>query len=99
MARLCARPDCSQPAVATLSYDYGARTAWVDELSTEATPNLYDMCAAHADRLRVPVGWERADRRRGAAAAGADGAGGERHAGEPAPPDGPTPGMGMRLAV
>lgn len=91
--------------MATLSYDYEARTAWVDELSTEATPNLYDMCAAHADRLRVPVGWERADRRRGvapgAAATGAtaEGTGGDRHAGEPAPPEEPTPGTGMRLAV
>jgi hypothetical protein len=64
MARLCARPDCADPAVATLSYDYAARTAWIDELSREPVPSRYDLCARHADGLMVPVGWDRSDRRR-----------------------------------
>jgi len=85
MARLCARPDCADPAVASLSYDYTARTAWVDDLSREPVPNLYDLCVRHADGLRVPVGWEWADRRTAAV--------------PPEPPAQPPPGFDIRLAV
>jgi hypothetical protein len=46
-----------------MSYGYTARTAWLDELQPERTPAGYDLCADHADRLRVPQGWELADRR------------------------------------
>jgi hypothetical protein len=63
MARLCARPACSSAASATMTYDYASRTAWVDDLSGEASPGGYDLCPSHADRLGVPQGWTGADRR------------------------------------
>jgi hypothetical protein len=61
--RLCARPGCSAPATASLSYEYGARRAWLDDLDDERNPHTYDLCAEHANRLVVPRGWERDDRR------------------------------------
>jgi len=36
---------------------------WVDDLENEAHPMVHDMCADHADHLRVPRGWECRDRR------------------------------------
>lgn len=63
MARHCSRPGCAAAASATMSYDYAARTAWLDDLAEPAQPHEYDLCPAHADRLAVPEGWERADRR------------------------------------
>ncbi|MGI8758339.1 MAG: DUF3499 family protein [Acidimicrobiales bacterium] len=65
--RLCARPACATGAAATMTYDYGARRAWLDELDADASPAGYDLCADHADRLGVPSGWTRSDRRRPAA--------------------------------
>jgi hypothetical protein len=50
--------------VATLSFDYTTRRAWIDELG-EPDPATHDLCARHADRLRVPQGWTRDDRRPG----------------------------------
>ena len=64
MPRLCVRPACSQPAAATLFYDYDASTAWLEVLAPETHPAGYDLCGAHAERLSVPQGWTRADRRR-----------------------------------
>jgi hypothetical protein len=66
MARLCSQTACSRPAAATMTYGYTARTAWLDELEDDRTPAGYDLCADHADRLRVPQGWELADRRHAA---------------------------------
>ena len=67
MNRVCARPICSAPAVATLSYDYDARRVWVHDLHDEPHPMTHDLCQAHADRSRPPSGWElRDDRRAGA---------------------------------
>ena len=63
MERHCARPGCSSPAEATLSYDYRARTAWVDDVAGERHPSLYDLCTRHADDLTVPNGWDHVDRR------------------------------------
>jgi hypothetical protein len=63
MARFCVRPDCSSEAAATMSYDYASRTVWVDDLTAESAPSGYDLCAAHADGLRVPQGWSRTERR------------------------------------
>jgi hypothetical protein len=62
-ARHCIRSGCGRPATVTLSYQYATRTAWLDDLSTEFEPSTYDLCAVHAERLRVPVGWTRDDRR------------------------------------
>jgi hypothetical protein len=61
--RPCDRPGCGAPAAASLSYDYGRRTAWLDDLLLEPEPSSYDLCATHAGRLRVPRGWTRDDRR------------------------------------
>lgn len=61
--RLCARPGCDGEASATMTYDYRARQAWIDGLDAERSPAGYDLCAGHADRLGVPSGWSRTDRR------------------------------------
>ncbi len=46
-----------------MSYGYGVRTAWIDDLDLDHEPSGYDLCERHADALAVPVGWERHDRR------------------------------------
>lgn len=61
--RTCARPDCGDTAVATLVYDYAARSVWVDPVGDEPVPGAWGICAGHADGLRVPNGWTLADRR------------------------------------
>ncbi|MGE3620131.1 MAG: DUF3499 family protein [Acidimicrobiia bacterium] len=63
MSRMCARPGCSLEAAATLTYDYVARRVWVGDLEAERHPMAYDLCADHADGLRVPQGWALEDRR------------------------------------
>ena len=63
MTRQCARPGCSQPAVATLTYDYGNQAAWLDRLAPEPHPMTHDLCETHAERLSVPQGWWLEDRR------------------------------------
>jgi hypothetical protein len=64
MRRACCRPDCGETATATLTYDYQARTTWLDSLASETHPMSYDLCGAHADTLTVPRGWRLDDRRR-----------------------------------
>ena len=61
--RSCDKPACGAPAAATLSYHYLSRTAWLDDLVDQKEPASHDLCAPHADGLRVPVGWAREDRR------------------------------------
>lgn len=62
--RHCARPGCGGPASATMTYDYSSRTVWLDNPGAEPDPAAaYGMCAAHADQLKVPMGWAREDRR------------------------------------
>lgn len=63
MARQCSRTGCSRTATATMTYGYAARAAWIDDLDPEHSPSGYDLCAEHADRLSVPQGWRREDRR------------------------------------
>jgi hypothetical protein len=48
-----------------LVYQYGSRVAWLDDLHDERDPHHYDLCARHANRLRVPSGWRLEDRRTG----------------------------------
>lgn len=67
MDRHCAKPGCADPALASLSYDYAARTAWIDDLPDDVgrvTPaHAHALCGRHADTLTVPHGWRRDDRR------------------------------------
>lgn len=58
----CSRPACQRQPVATLTYDYGARVATIDDLAP-AHPMQYDLCADHTGRLSVPNGWQLVDRR------------------------------------
>ena len=62
-SRTCAKPGCNTSATATLTYDYAGQTAEVEPLCSEAHPMRYDLCADHADALRVPLGWAMVDRR------------------------------------
>lgn len=50
--------------MATLTYDYAASVATLDELAP-SHPMHYDLCPGHADRLTVPRGWRLVDRRAG----------------------------------
>ena len=56
-SRTCAKPSCSVSASATLTYDYSGQTVWIEPLNPEAHPMRYDLCAEHADALKVPMGW------------------------------------------
>ncbi|MFV0532698.1 MAG: DUF3499 domain-containing protein [Cumulibacter sp.] len=56
--RSCSKPECFQPAVATLTYIYAESTAVVGPLAAYSEPHSYDLCEAHASRLTVPRGWE-----------------------------------------
>ncbi|WP_083915019.1 DUF3499 family protein [Ilumatobacter nonamiensis] len=61
--RQCSRSGCSDAAAVTLSYHYGQSQVWIDYLSPEREPHMYDMCDRHAERLSVPQGWHLDDRR------------------------------------
>ncbi len=61
--RQCSRSGCSDAAAITLSYHYGQSQVWLDYLSPEREPHMYDMCDRHAQRLSVPRGWHLDDRR------------------------------------
>ena len=61
--RHCARPGCSAPATATMTYDYASRTVWLAGPGDEPDASAWGLCATHAGSLRVPVGWACDDRR------------------------------------
>jgi Protein of unknown function (DUF3499) len=63
MARTCARPGCPTAAAATLTYDYGGRVAWIDDLAAEDHPMTHDLCETHGATFTVPRGWRLEDRR------------------------------------
>lgn len=44
--------------MATLTYVYADSTAVLGPLATYAEPHCYDLCAAHAERLTAPRGWD-----------------------------------------
>ena len=46
------------PAVATLTYVYADSTAVLGPLADVAVPGAFDLCAEHASRTSVPMGWE-----------------------------------------
>lgn len=57
-SRLCSKVACSNEAVSTLTYVYADSMAVLGPLSRVAEPHSYDLCAKHADRLSVPMGWQ-----------------------------------------
>ena len=42
----------------TLTYVYRDSTAVLGPLAAYVEPHCYDLCASHADRMTVPIGWE-----------------------------------------
>jgi len=58
MFERCVR--CGAPSAARMSFDYDARSVWLDD---GAERSGWPMCDAHADRLTPPVGWKLTDRR------------------------------------
>ena len=61
--RLCDRPACGTAATACLTFQYANRRVWLDDLSPDPEPAMIELCAYHADRVSVPVGWSGEDRR------------------------------------
>jgi len=61
--RRCSRNGCRWPASASLTYAYAKKIVWIEDLTPQPHPAAYDLCAAHAERLAVPVGWEKDDLR------------------------------------
>lgn len=49
--------------MATLSYNYGDRTVWIEHVAEHHRPQTYDLCDEHAERLSVPRGWVLTDAR------------------------------------
>lgn len=63
MSRICARPGCDRHAIATLSYNYANSVVFLEDLAPESHPMVHDLCAHHAENLRVPKGWALNDTR------------------------------------
>lgn len=66
----CVRGLCTEPATAGLGYDVPGMKAWIvdlDAATMAGTSRHRDMlmvlCRTHADRIKVPVGWELDDQR------------------------------------
>lgn len=57
-ARPCSKPGCTQPSVATLTFNYHDSMAVLGPLATSPEPHTYDLCEGHAVNLTVPVGWQ-----------------------------------------
>jgi hypothetical protein len=64
--RLCARPGCGEPAVATLRFQPTQRAAWLIDVVQTVAHTERDLCARHATALVLPRGWELYDGRAGA---------------------------------
>jgi len=56
--RRCAKPLCSQAAVATVTLDYEGSTMAVGPLAPGYAGEGYDLCEAHAERLTPAQGWQ-----------------------------------------
>jgi hypothetical protein len=46
-----------------MTYDYGERAVWLENLGEQPDKTGYAMCGEHADRLAPPLGWTLTDRR------------------------------------
>ena len=56
--RRCARANCPNPAVATMTFNYRSATAVVGALAKAPVPGALDLCAQHVQLATVPVGWQ-----------------------------------------
>ncbi len=56
--RRCSKSNCSERAVATLSYNYADQIAALLPLQQYLEPHTYDLCRGHSERLTVPRGWQ-----------------------------------------
>ena len=63
MSRLCARPGCTAPATATITFDGLRRIVWISPLAEAAAYSAGDLCRRHAERLGPPRNWELRDTR------------------------------------
>lgn len=62
MIERCAR--CGAPAGAMMSFSYGDRSIWMEDLVVSIDPGAaYALCTRHADQMSPPVGWALSDRR------------------------------------
>ena len=62
MIERCIR--CGGPSGIVMSYHYGDRTVWLDDLTEPVDPGSgYPMCEEHAQRFTPPMGWKLEDRR------------------------------------
>ncbi len=55
--RRCSKSNCTDRAVATLSYNYAEQSATLTALRKFQEPHTYDLCQQHSEGLRVPRGW------------------------------------------
>ncbi|NWN87780.1 MAG: DUF3499 domain-containing protein [Micrococcaceae bacterium] len=56
--RICTKTACSNPAAATLTFNYAESTVVLGPMSQRAEPHAHDLCAKHAQQFTAPVGWE-----------------------------------------
>jgi len=61
--RSCAKNNCDDVASVTMGLRYEDREVLLADLLGEEDPNLLDLCARHADRLTLPIGWRIRDER------------------------------------
>ena len=46
-----------------MTFSYPDSAVWLHDLTSEAEPHGYSLCADHADRMTPPQGWTLTDRR------------------------------------
>jgi uncharacterized protein DUF3499 len=63
--RVCSRSGCKWPATSSLSFSYGTKQTWLEELRNPPEFSYYDLCHVHASRFSPPFGWTLEDRRNG----------------------------------
>lgn len=56
--RRCSKSNCTERAIATLSYNYGEQLATLTPLQKLQEPHTYDLCQQHSEGLTVPRGWK-----------------------------------------
>lgn len=61
--RVCSKVNCSRPAAASCAFSYSEKVVWLVDRLPELEPPYYDLCAEHADNLRVIHGWTLEDKR------------------------------------